>query len=345
MENGGPQSPIHGTNHLSSRDPYPGREVPAHVIPVPGTVSEAMQKIIADPKAPPKWFREKPQTLEQWHEVIRDYDEEETQNSRLIRDALKVRTEKAFSVAGVTCHRVIPAEVSHPDRLLIHTHGGAYVFGTGEAGLSEAALVAHYSRSPVVSVDYRMPPAYPCPAGIEDVVTVWQEMLKSHDRTHSAMFGSSAGGGMTMAATLKLKQLGLPLPAALFLGSPWAHIDKIADSTFANAKTDNLLYVYDDLLAAAARLYAHGQPLDEPLLSPLVGDLSGFPPSIIITGTRDLFLSLAALTHRTLRRADVPAELYVFEAASHIQFLFYPAPECDEAMKAVAAFFDRHLGA
>ena len=344
MENAGPQRPINCKNLLSSRDLYPGREVPAHVIPVPGTVSEAMQKIIADPKAPPQWFRKTPQTPEQWHEVICGYDEEEKKNSRLIRAALKVCTEE-LSVAGVTCHRVTPVEVSHPDRLLIHTHGGAYVFGTGEAGLSEAALVAAYSQSPVVSVDYRMPPAYPCPAGIEDVVTVWQEMLKSHDRAHSAMFGSSAGGGMTMAATLKLKQLGLPLPAALFLGSPWAHIDKIADSQSANAKTDNLLYVYDDLLAAAARLYANGQSLDEPLLSPLCGDLRGFPPSIIMTGTRDLFLSLAALTHRTLRMADVPAELYVFEAASHIQFLFFPAPECDEAMKAVAAFFDRHLGA
>ena len=183
MESADPQSPC--KNHLSSRDPYPGREVPAHLVPVPRrTVSEAMQKIIADPEAPPKWFRKTPQTLEQWHEVIRGYDEEETKNSRLIRTALKVRTEE-LSVAGVTCHRVIPAEVSHPDRLLIHTHGGAYVFGTGEAGLSEAALVAAYSQSPVVSVDYRMPPAYPCPAGIEDVVTVWQEMLKSHDRAHS----------------------------------------------------------------------------------------------------------------------------------------------------------------
>ena len=337
METAGPQSPIS----------YPGREVPAHVIPVPGMASDAMQKIIADPSAPPPWFRKKPQTPDQWQEVISGYDAEETKNARAICAAMNVSTEK-ISVAGVTCHRVVPiGEVAHPDRLLIHTHGGAYVFGKGEAGLSEAALVARYTGSPVVSVDYRMPPAYPCPAGIEDVAAVWQEMLKGHDRAHSAMFGSSAGGGMTMAATHKLKQLGVPLPAALFLGSPWAHLDKIADSTFANAQTDNLLYVYDDLLAAAAKLYAGHEPPfgNDSLLCPLAGDLSGFPPSIIITGTRDLFLSLGALTHRKLRRAGVPAELFVFEGASHIQFLFYPAPECDEAMTAVATFFDRHLGA
>ncbi|MCU1350460.1 MAG: alpha/beta hydrolase fold-3 domain protein precursor [Acidobacteria bacterium] len=343
METAGPPSPIHGRDHLSPRVEYPGREVPAHLLRVPRMVSDDMQKIIADPNAPPQWFQQKPQTLEEWNEVIRGYDKEETKNSCAIRDALNVCTEE-ISVAGVRCHRVVPAEVEHPDRLLVHTHGGAYVFGAGEAGLSEAALVAHYTRSPVVSVDYRMPPSYPFPAGIEDVAAVWQEMLKSHDPAHAAMFGSSAGGGMTMAATLKLKQLGAPLPAALFLGSPWAHLDKIADSQFVNAKTDNLLYVYDNLLAAAARLYADHQPLDIPLLSPLVGDLSGFPPSMIITGTRDLFLSLAALTHRALRRVGVPAELFVFEGASHIQFLFFPAPECDEAMKIVATFFDRHLG-
>jgi epsilon-lactone hydrolase len=123
-----------------------------------------MQKIIADPKEPPPFFRQKPRSVEEWHEVIRAYDEEETKNSRLIRDGLGVRTEDIL-VAGVTCHRLVPAEVSHPDRLLVHTHGGAYVFGTGEAGLAEAALVAHYSRSPVVSVDYRMPPAYRAPRG------------------------------------------------------------------------------------------------------------------------------------------------------------------------------------
>jgi monoterpene epsilon-lactone hydrolase len=337
METAGPQSP-------TSPEVYPGREVPAHVIPVPKMVSDVMQQIIADPTAPPKWFRQKPQTPEDWKVVISGYDAEETNNSRKIRTDLNVSTHD-ISVAGVTCHRLVPKEMSHPDRLLIHTHGGAYVFGAGEAGLSEAALVAYYTGSPVVSVDYRMPPAHPCPAGVEDVAAVWQEMIKSHDRAHSAMFGSSAGGGMTMAATLKLKQLGVPLPAVLFLGSPWAHLDKIADSTFANARTDNLLYVYDDLLAAAAKLYAsHKPPVDEQLLSPLVGDLSGFPPSIIITGTRDLFLSLGALTHRKLRRAGVSAELFVFEGASHIQFLF-PSPECEEAMKAVATFFDRHLGA
>jgi acetyl esterase/lipase len=235
----------------------------------------------------------------------------------------------------------VPSE--HERRLLVHTHGGAYVFAAGEAGLAEAALVAYFSNSPVLSVDYRMPPDHPFPAAVEDVVTVWRKMLESHDRANAAMFGSSAGGGLTMAVTLKLKQLGIPLPAALYLGSPWAHLGKCADSLFANEKTDNLLFYYDGLLGAAAQLYAGHLPLNDPLLSPLEGDLSGFPPSIILSGTRDLFLSLAALTHRKLRQAGVDAQLHIFEAASHIEYLAFPAPECVDAMNEVGRFFDQHL--
>jgi acetyl esterase/lipase len=328
--------------------------IPEHFLRVPTTktVSPEMQQVIAFPAA--DWFLRKPQNRAQWDAVIRDYDHDNAQQSQLLCQSLKVKTEPV-TIATVPCYRVTPAEIApgHEQRLLVHTHGGAYVFGAGESGLAEAALIAHYSKSPVLSVDYRMPPKHPpFPAAIEDVVAVWRELIESHNPANAAMFGSSAGGGLTMAVTLALKDQRIPLPAALFLGSPWARIDKIADSQFANDTTDNLLITYDGLLGLAAKLYAHDNRLDDPLLSPLEGDLSGFPPSIIITGTRDLFLSLAAFAHRKLRRSGVDAELHVFEAVSHIQFLFFipdgsggvaPVPECVEAMTEVARFFDRHL--
>ena len=325
-----------------SDPPPPGRLIPEHVLPVPKTVSPEMQGVIAAPYG--DWVFAKPRSVAEWCQLIDGYDSDAAKQFHSLRDVLGVSAEE-ISVNGVRCHRVVPHEVApgHDRRLLVHTHGGAYVFGKGEAGLSEAALVAHFSKSPVLSVDYRMPPDYPFPAGIEDVVGVWQAMLATHDRRHAAMFGSSAGGGLTMAVILRLKELGVALPAALFLGSPWANIAKIADSQFANDRTDNLMVTYDGVLAESAKLYAGYHSLDEPLLSPLGGDLSGFPPSIILTGTRDLFLSLAALTHRKLRASGVEAELHVFEAVSHIQFLAFPAPECATAMTEVARFFDRHL--
>lgn len=103
------------------------------------------------------------------------------------------------------------------------------------------------------------------------------------------------------------------------------------------------MVTYDGVLDVAAKLYAGTNPLSLPLLSPLEGDLYGFPPSIVLSGTRDLFLSLAVLTHRKLRHSGVHAELHVFEGVSHIQFLAFPAPESIDAMNEVARFFDRHL--
>lgn len=94
-----------------------------------------------------------------------------------------------------------------------------------------------------------------------------------------------------------------------------------------------------------AQLYANGHDLKDPLISPVYGDLSGFPPTILTSGTRDLFLSLTALVHRKLRRAGVEADLQVFEGQSHAEYLLnLDAPESREAFAEIARFFDRHLG-
>jgi acetyl esterase/lipase len=141
-----------------------------------------------------------------------------------------------------------------------------------------------------------------------------------------------------------LKEEGGPLPGVLFLGTPWADLTKTGDTYFANAEVDNSLVSYEGVLDASARLYAGERDLKEPLLSPLYGDLSGFPPSILISGTRDLLLSLTVRAHRKLRQSGVDAELQVFEGMSHAQYLTaYPAPEAVEAIGEVAAFFERHL--
>jgi acetyl esterase/lipase len=190
-----------------------------------------------------------------------------------------------------------------------------------------------------------MPPDHPFPAGLDDVVAVWKAVIKDQDRSKTALFGSSTGGGLAMAAVLKLKELRLPVPAALFLGTPLADLSKTGDTWFANDRVDNAVGTYDGLIGAALKLYAGNRDLKDPLLSPIYGDLHGFPPSILISGTRDLVLSDTVRTHRKLRQAGVEADLHVFEAVSHAQYLTsFPAPEADDAMKEIGRFFDRHLG-
>ena len=106
-----------------------------------------------------------------------------------------------------------------------------------------------------------------------------------------------------------------------------------------------MLVSYHGYLQHAAELYANGHDLRDPQLSPIYGEFSGFPPAILTSGTRDLFLSLTVLTHRKLRRAGVDAELQVFEGMSHAQYNFNPTmPETKEVFTEIARFFDRHLG-
>ena len=159
-----------------------------------------------------------------------------------------------------------------------------------------------------------------------------------------AIFGTSTGGGMTLAMILRAKQENLPLPAAIGPATPWSDLTETGDTYKTNEWLDNVLISYHGYLGRAARLYAGGHDLKEPMLSPIYGDFNGFPPAILTSGTRDLFLSLTVLTHRKLRRAGVDAELQVYEGMSHAQYNFdADMPESREVFGEIATFFDRHL--
>ena len=229
-------------------------------------------------------------------------------------------------------------------RLLLHVHGGAFVFSAGLAATSEAVLLADACKMPVLSVDYRMPPDHPFPAESDDVLAVWKELVKLRDPKSVVMGGTSAGGGLVMTTMLRCKAEKLPMPAAIFVGTPAADLTKSGDSMFLNAEVDHVLGRYEGRIEACLKLYANGRDLKEPLLSPVYGDMAGWPPTILITGTRDLLLSATVNTHRKLRAAGVPAELHVYEGQSHANYLqSFPGPESRDALGEIAAFYERHL--
>ena len=146
-----------------------------------------------------------------------------------------------------------------------------------------------------------------------------------------------------MTTMLRLKDLKLAMPAALFVGTPGADLSKTGDSLFTNAEVDLQLGRYEGRIEECIKLYAGGRDLKDPLVSPVYGDLSGFPPTILISGTRDLLLSATIRAHRKLRSAGVTAELHVYEGQSHADYLVgFPAPESRDALGEIAQFFDRH---
>ncbi len=320
------------------------RSVPGRSILVPTTASPQLQAAIAAPYRIPAWDAN-PKSAAEWKELIERLAAQAAAAQKTVREKLGVTLE-ATTIGGVKAFILTPKDIppANQNRLLVHVHGGGYVYNPGEAGTGEATLMAAYGGFKVISIDYRMPPDFPYPAAMDDAMAVWKATATTHDPRQMAIFGTSTGGGMTLAMILRAKQEGLPLPAAIAPGTPWADLTETGDTYKTNEWLDNVLVSYNGYLRHAAELYANGHDLKDPQLSPIYGDFSGFPPAILTSGTRDLFLSLTVLTHRKLRRAGVAAELQVFEGMSHAQYNFDAfAPETKEAFTEIARFFDKHL--
>lgn len=321
------------------------REVPARVIPIPGTVSPQMQAVIGrqlDPK-----FNVAPETTSEWKKRVEDAAAVTVQDLPRLREALGVTVELT-SMAGVKAFAVAPKSPrpGNGDRVLLHLHGGVRVLNPGEAGTREAILMAGLTGFKVISVDYRMPPDFPFPAALDDAIAVYREMLKTMRPENIGIFGTSAGGSLTLTTLLRAKMENLPMPGAIAPGTPTVDLTKTGDTLFTNAGVDNVLGTQDGFIRATALLYANGRDLKDPLISPIYGDVNGFPPAILTSGTRDLYLSNTVRMHRKLRAAGVEAVLQVWEGQAHAQYMLADetVPEVREYHDEVARFFDRYLG-
>ena len=317
------------------------RSVPARTLPVPGTVSPEMQTLIAAP-LPGNW-NTAPDTVDEWRKLSAP---SAGRNLAALRERLGVKMETT-TLGGVTVYTLTPQAIpaENQNRLLVHMHGGCYVLSGGEAATSEGIYMAAFGHYKVLSVDYRRPPDAPYPAALDDGMTVWKAALKMAEPRNMGIFGTSAGGALTLAMVLRAKQDKLPLPGAIASGTPMSDLTGVGDTFAANAMVDNVLVGFDGRCDKMARLYANGHDLKDPMLSPVYGDMHGFPPTILISGTRDLLLSNTVRVHRKLRQAGVRADLHVYEGQSHAQYMRDAnAPETRETFEEIAKFFGEHLG-
>ena len=313
-------------------------------LPPPANASPELKAIIGAERTPKAMQGDPPSSMLIWKGLIALQDAKGAERAKEIAKKYGV-TVREDRIAGVAVFRVDPPVVApeHKDHIFVHVHGGAWLFNGGRAATVEAALIAAKAGIPVISIDYRRAPDFPSPAAMDDVVAVWTELLTSHKPSQMALGGTSAGGNLALAAMLKLKALGLPLPAALMLGTPAVDMNKTGDSRFLNDGVDHGL-AWDGDAAEAVKIYANGHDYADPYLSPIRGDVSGFPPTYLVTGTRDLLLSDTALMHAKLRRAGVPAELNVYEGFAHADYLNYEGtPESDQHFAELKIFLADHL--
>jgi len=319
-------------------------EVPSRVIPVPTSVSPQMQAVIARP-SDPATFNNVPASASEWNELVDKAARSVVAGLPKLREALGVSVEPA-TIGGVKVFIATPKDMppENRGRVLMHLHTSARVFHPGEAGTREAVLMAGFAGYKVITVDYRMPPAFPFPAAVDDALAVYRELVKTTEPKRIGILGASAGGSLTYVTLMRARAEGVPMPGAIATGSPTVDLTKTSDSLYTNAMIDNVAPTYDGLLHATALLYANGRDLKDPMLSPIYGDVRGFPPAILASGTRDLYLSNTVRMHRKLRAAGVEAVLHVWEGQSHMQYMSdIAAPEVKEYHDEVARFLDRHL--
>ena len=223
--------------------------------------------------------------------------------------------------------------------VVLEMHGGGLILCGGALcrmmGIGAAARV----QRRVWSVDYRMPPDHPYPAALDDCMAAYRSLLRKRLPSEIIVSGGSAGGNLAAALMLRARDEGLPPPAGLVLATPEIDLTESGDSFQTNIGIDPGL----GSLMPVNLLYADGHDLTHPYLSPLFGDLRGFPPTLLTTGTRDLYLSNTVRMHRKLREAGVSAELHVTEAGPHTGFP--GSPEGGQIDGEVRLFVERILGA
>ncbi|WP_420934128.1 alpha/beta hydrolase fold domain-containing protein [Alteromonas sp. A081] len=282
-----------------------------------------------------------PSTKAQWLEQIHLVNTQQKKKVKAMRKQFNVAVE-LLCVAGVSVRRVTPTHISEgfEGKVYIDFHGGAYVFFSGLPSIEEGILIASRLGIVVYCVDYRMPPSSPSSQALDDAFTVYCHLKDSFGANNIFVGGTSAGGGLALSLLQKLKKQNIELPIAAYAGTPWADLSNASDSLLINEGVDRILVSYQGLLNAAAVLYAGIHSLSEPSVSPLYGDFTGLPPTILVSGTRDLFLSDTVRVNRKLRESGIRTQLEVFEGLSHADYLVaHNTPESIAIYKEIAQFF------
>ena len=257
------------------------------------------------------------------------------------RDLYPVQ-ERPIQVDGVYTEVFEPAggvPEANAGRVLINLHGGAFMFGARTQGRLESIPVASVAGMKVVSVDYRQGPEHSFPAASEDVATVYRHLLKRHRPQQIGIFGCSAGGMLTAQAVAWFASHDLPQPGAVGIFCAGAGGMGAGDSA-AISETFGTNFAGDRGMA-----YFEGASWDDPLVSPLEHPdfMAQFPPTLVITSTRDLAMSSGLATHQRLLAQGVSSELHVYEGLIHYWFADTGLQESRQAFRVMADFFDRYL--
>jgi epsilon-lactone hydrolase len=305
------------------------------VVPVPQGLSIQSQHFLrrAEPDQGPS------QSLEDRRKGTDAY----TAHARVEWTQLCPNTIVEEKMAGVPVRIVTPEGLpeANKDKVLLNLHGGG--FNSDSGSYTESIPIAGYTKIKVVAVLYRLAPENPFPAAVDDSVAVYKELLKTYKPDHIVIYGTSAGAILTAEVASKLKQLGLPMPAALGIFSGMGDFARAGDSIAMYALRGLSGHLDPPEPGAHDPFYVGSTDPKDPVLSPIFSDLHGLPPTLFVTSGRDLLLSGTVNLHRAYLLAGVDARLVVHDALPHAFWYSAVLPEAIEANHIMADFFVKQL--
>jgi len=248
-------------------------------------------------------------------------------------------TYREIEIAGIPVVEVTPAKLASTDKIAVYLHGGGYVLNSAKAKIESAMFFAAETGLRVMAVDYTLAPHSRWQATTDEIVEVFKALAEQgFPADDIVLYGDSAGGGLSAGATLKMRDLGMEMPAALVLWSPWADVSETGD-TFITLRDAEVFYTYEHFLGPSALAYAEARDHKNPYVSPAYGNFEqGFPPTLIQGGTREVLLSTFIRLYQALDQAGQTAKLDIYEGMPHVFIMVIP--ESAESQIAIAKVRD-----
>lgn len=244
---------------------------------------------------------------------------------------------------GVLTQWTTPTDLKYKDKVMIFIHGGGMVVNTRKTQLAFQVAVANSLGVKVVSVEYPLAPEHPYPAAVNDIIKAYQGVIKEYGAQNVGLFGTSAGGGLTVATLLHLKDRGIALPAASAPISPEADMTSSGFLFKALGLNDPILPPYGTYTGVKA--YAKGADPKDPLVSPVFGDYSGVTPMFLLSGTSELLGSDAIRIAANARNQGCDVTLFVNDGMWHVPIADGSGvPELQLAYDEMIKFFKKNLG-
>lgn len=241
-------------------------------------------------------------------------------------------------VGGIPCSRIVSATAGVSNGHLFYVFGGAFMVGDPFADLPIIGALAEHCRVEVIAPNYRLAPEFPAPSGFEDCITAYRALALEHSESF-LLAGESAGGNLALLVAQAAVAKGFPLPRAMALLSP--AVDLRSDPTLYGPTLGLDPTLHPNRLVDVDDAYLHGADPTDPAFSPLFGSMHSLPPTIITTGTRDLFLGMCLRLERKMRRADIEVQCRVRDGLWHVFEFYDEFPESGESLREIAAFLNK----